>query len=47
MDEYIGRSVPEAQRFGPWLKARLFDKVKPGVVHYLNGQAPDRQSWKC
>ncbi|MGE5506939.1 MAG: 6-phosphogluconolactonase [Chitinophagales bacterium] len=41
MDEYIGSNVPERERFGPWLKYRFFDKVHPGRVHYLNGQAAD------
>ncbi|MGE5623731.1 MAG: 6-phosphogluconolactonase, partial [Methanocella sp.] len=41
MDEYIGTNVPRAQKFGPWLKDRLFDSVRPGAVHYLNGEAKD------
>lgn len=41
MDEYIGPDVPRAQRFGPFLHDRLFDAVRPGTVHYLDGAAPD------
>lgn len=41
MDEYIGPSVPRQEQFGQWLKDRLFDFVRPGSVHYLNGTASD------
>jgi glucosamine-6-phosphate deaminase len=43
MDEYVGPDVPRPQRFGPFLEDRLFAQVRPGKVHYLNGQAADLQ----
>jgi len=36
MDEYVGLPATAPQRFGLWLKERLFDRVKPGVVYYLD-----------
>ncbi|MBU4445792.1 MAG: glucosamine-6-phosphate deaminase [Candidatus Marinimicrobia bacterium] len=36
MDEYIGLSVHEPQRFGNYLKERIFEKVPFKTVHYLN-----------
>lgn len=41
MDEYIGLPATAVQRFGYFLAERLFDRVKPGVVHYLDGNASD------
>jgi len=41
MDEHIGLPVDSAQSFGSFLRGRLFDLVRPGIIHYLNGQAPD------
>lgn len=35
MDEYLGLPADAPQRFGNFLKERIFDKVRPGVVHYL------------
>lgn len=40
LDEYVGLSPDAPQGFGNFLRQRLFDRVKPGVVHYLNGNAP-------
>ena len=41
MDEFIGLPGTAPQSFGRWLRDRLFDKVKPGTVHYLDGMAKD------
>ena len=41
MDEYIGVAGTAPQSFGRWLHARLFDKVRPGRVHVLDGMAKD------
>src|SRR5436190_18371619 len=41
MDEYVGLPGSAPQSFGRWLRDRLFDKVKPGKVHYLDGMAKD------
>ncbi|MFD3274497.1 glucosamine-6-phosphate deaminase [Paenibacillus dendritiformis] len=37
MDEYIGLPAEAPQRFGRFLQDRLFGKVQPGTVHYLDG----------
>jgi len=39
MDEYVGLPGTAPQSFGRWLRDRIFDKVKPGKVHYLDGTA--------
>jgi glucosamine-6-phosphate deaminase len=36
MDEYIGLKATAPQRFGLWLEAALFDRVKPGRVHLID-----------
>jgi glucosamine-6-phosphate deaminase len=41
MDEFIGLPGTAPQSFGRWLRDRLFDKVRPGKVHYLDGMAKD------
>src|SRR5262245_51145124 len=41
MDEFIGLPGTAPQSFGRWLRDRLFDKVKPGKVHYLDGMVRD------
>lgn len=41
MDEYVGLSGSAPQGFGRWLRDRIFDRVKPGKVHYLDGMARD------
>src|SRR5512138_1433825 len=38
MDEYIGLAAEAPQSFGRFLRDRLFDRVRPGTVHLLNGQ---------
>lgn len=37
MDEYLGLSAGSAQSFGRYLRAHLFDHVRPGVVHFIDG----------
>lgn len=44
MDEYVHLPEDAPQRFGNFLKARLFDLVPFLTVHYLNGNAPDAQA---
>lgn len=41
LDEYVGLSPDAPQGFGNFLRARLFDRVRPGAVNYLDGNAPD------
>lgn len=41
MDEYIALDSNAPQGFGNFLKSRLFDKVKPRTVNYINGNAVD------
>ncbi|MCJ8007446.1 glucosamine-6-phosphate deaminase [Lederbergia wuyishanensis] len=36
MDEYIGLEAGAPQSFGVFLKEKLFDEVKPGIVHYMD-----------
>lgn len=44
MDEYLGLPGTAPQSFGRWLKDRIFDRVKPGKVHYLDGMAGEAQA---
>lgn len=39
MDEYVGLPPGAPQRFSRFLKERLFDLVKPGAVHLIDGSA--------
>lgn len=41
MDEYIGLPADAPQRFGTFLRERIFDLVHPGRVEYIDGNAPD------
>ena len=43
MDEYIGLPEHAPQRFGNFLKERIFDKLPFHTVHYLNGNNPNPQ----
>jgi glucosamine-6-phosphate deaminase len=40
LDEYIGLPADAPQAFGQFLRDRLFGPVRPGKVHYLDGNAP-------
>jgi glucosamine-6-phosphate deaminase len=43
LDEYVGLPSEAPQSFAQFLRERLFDKVHPGVVHYLDGlDEPER-----
>lgn len=39
MDEYIGLPGDAPQRFSRFLRERIFDIVRPGTVHYIEGSA--------
>ena len=41
MDEYVGLDEGAPQRFGQFLKERIFDKVPVNKVYYINGNADD------
>jgi glucosamine-6-phosphate deaminase len=41
MDEYLGLPPDAPQGFGYFLRQHLFDRTRPGKVHFLNGQASD------
>lgn len=41
MDEYVGLDKGTPQRFGNFLKERIFEKVPFKSVFYLDGNAPD------
>ena len=41
MDEYVGLKSPAPQRFGQFLKERIFGKVSFNKVFYINGEAGD------
>ena len=44
LDEYVGLPDTAPQNFGQYLRKQLFDKVRPGKVHYLNGMAEDPEA---
>ncbi len=41
MDEYVGLKNNASQRFGQFLKERIFGKVSFNKVYYINGEADD------
>ncbi len=41
MDEYVGIPTAHPESFGAWLKRNVVDKVHPGTVHYIAGDAKD------
>jgi glucosamine-6-phosphate deaminase len=41
LDEYVGLSNEAPESFGHFLQVKLFEKVRPGNVYYLNGMAGD------
>lgn len=41
LDEYVGLAPSAPQGFGSFLRMRLFARVRPGTVQYLNGNAAD------
>jgi glucosamine-6-phosphate deaminase len=44
MDEYLGLGADAPQGFGTFLQVKLYDTVKPGRVHFLDGQTEDPQA---
>lgn len=44
LDEYVGLPNTAPQNFGQYLRKKLFDQVRPGKVHYLNGMAEDPEA---
>ena len=44
LDEYIGLATDAAESFGHFLRVKLFEKVHPGNVYYMNGMAEDTEA---
>jgi glucosamine-6-phosphate deaminase len=44
LDEYVGLSSEAPESFGNFLRTRLFEKVHPGRVCYLNGMEKDLEA---
>jgi glucosamine-6-phosphate deaminase len=44
LDEYVGLSNEAPESFGYFLREKLFEKVHPGNVYYLNGMAGDLET---
>jgi glucosamine-6-phosphate deaminase len=44
LDEYVGISADHPASFRRWLRSRVVDAVHPGIVHYINGDAPDPEA---
>lgn len=43
MDEYLGLDPADPAGFGNWLRRHLFDRVRPGHVHFIEpGEDPDQ-----
>ena len=41
MDEYVGISPDHPSSFRYWMRTRIEEKVHPGKMYYLDGDAPD------
>ena len=41
LDEYVGLPATHPASFRFWIRTRFEEKVRPGVVHYLEGDAAD------
>lgn len=41
LDEYVGLPISHPASFAGWVKREVVDKVSPGRVYYLAGDAPD------
>ncbi len=39
MDEYIGLPKDHPQLFGNWLERKIFNRVNPGKIYFINGNA--------
>lgn len=44
LDEYVGISETHPASFRHYLQNRLIDRVQPGMVHFIQGDAPDPQA---
>lgn len=44
LDEYTGISENHPASFRRYLRERLVDRVQPGEVHFIRGEAPDPQA---
>ncbi len=44
MDEYVGISPDHSSSFRYWMRTRIEDKVHPGKMHYLDGDAPNLEA---
>ena len=44
LDEYVGLPPDAPQGFANFLRRHLFDRIKPGVIHFMNGFAPDLEA---
>jgi glucosamine-6-phosphate deaminase len=44
LDEYIGIPGDAPQNFGHFLRVRLFERVRPGKVYYIDGMAKDPEA---
>jgi len=44
LDEYVGIAESHPASFRKYLRERLVDKVRPGTVHFLAGDAPDARA---
>jgi hypothetical protein len=41
LDEYVGISADHSASFRHWIRTRFEEKVRPGAMHYLVGDAPN------
>lgn len=44
LDEYVGMKADHPASFRRWVRTHLVERVQPGAVHYLTGDAADLQS---
>ncbi len=44
LDEYVGLPSDAPQAFGNYIRRHLLDAVKPGTVHFMNGNAADPEA---
>jgi glucosamine-6-phosphate deaminase len=44
MDEYVGISRDHPASFRKWIRTRVEEKVRPGSMEYLEGDAPDLEA---
>jgi glucosamine-6-phosphate deaminase len=44
LDEYVGLQSPHPASFGGWVKRNIVDRVHPGKVNFMAGDAPDKEA---